>query len=401
MDSGGKIRTGNILKRLARNHEITLISNVESPGDDAHLSQMKSFCSRFLPVPWRETPKHSLKFYLRLVLNLFSRYPVSVLNDHSKPLRQAVEREISMHHYDVAICDFVQSALNFKNVDGVPTILFQHNVESQIARRHFENSANILARLFWYGQWQKMRRFEERQCKRFNTVIAVSKNDKNLFQTEYGLKNVHTIPTGVDVDYFVPAPKTSTALSLVFCGSMDWLPNEDAMIFFVDAILPTIRARIPEVKLTIVGRNPSPALQRRMRRHPEITLTGWVQDIRPYIAQSSVYVVPLRIGGGTRMKIYEALAMGKAIVSTSVGAEGLSLRNEEHIIIADEPREFAESIIALLNDEAKRTRLEKTGAQYVRDNFAWEKVAHSFARICQSTAEINPKRNSLSALEKQ
>ena len=389
MDAGGKIRTGNILKQLAKEHEITLISNVESSKDDPYLPQMKIFCGKFIPVPWQELQKYSIKFYVRLLLNLFSRYPVSVLNDSSKSLRAAVEHEISTNNYDLAICDFVQSALNLKNISNIPTLLFQHNVESEIARRHFKKSKNIFAKIFWYIQWKKMFKFERVQCRKFDTVIAVSENDKKLFQTNYNLKNVCTIPTGVDVDYFVPVANHSKNASLVFYGSMDWLPNEDAITYFIEKIFPTIKAQIPEIKVTVVGRNPSFSLHKLIKQYPEIALTGWVQDIRPYLAESSVYIVPVRIGGGTRMKIFEAMAMGKAIVSTSVGAEGLPLENGKHIIIADTPADFAQKVIELLRDKGKRAFMERTAADYVRNNFTWEKVALKFSKICQRIAAQN------------
>ena len=392
MDTGGKIRTGNILKQLAKEHKITLISNVESPKDDAYLPQMNIFCRKFIPVPWHELQKYSIKFYAHLLLNLFSRYPVSVLNDSSKSLQAAVEHEISTSNYDIAICDFVQSALNFKNIKTLPTLLFQHNVESEIAARHIKNSKNSIARLFWYLQWKKMLRFEKGQCEKFDTVIAVSEYDKKLFQTKYNLKNVCTIPTGVDVDYFIPVANHSKNPSLVFCGSMDWLPNEDAILFFAKDILPHIKNRIPSIRLNVVGRNPSPSLQKTIKKYPEIHLTGWVKDIRPYIAESSLYVVPIRIGGGTRMKIYEAMAMGKTIISTSVGAEGLPLENGKHIIIADTPADFAQKVIELLRDKGKRAFMERTAADYVRNNFTWEKVAWQFSEICQTTAATNPKK---------
>ena len=385
MDTGGKIRTGNILKQLAKTHEITLISNVESPKDDPYISKMDKYSTKFISVPWRETKKYSLLFYLRLFFKLFSIYPVSVLNDYSKELKSAVEKECANSEYDVAICDFVQSALNFKNIKNIPTILFQHNVESEIARRHFQQSLTTVVKIFWYLQWKRMYSFEKKTCRTFNIVIAVSDKDKSFFNQTFHLDNVETIPTGVDVDYFIPQTVNIENHSLIFCGSMDWLPNEDAILFFIKDILPRIKNRIPGIKLNVVGRNPSPSLQKFIRKYPEIHLTGWVKDIRPYIAASSLYVVPMRIGGGTRLKIYEAMAMGKTIISTSVGAEGLPAENGKHLIIENDPIKFSNRIIALLNDNDKRKKIGETAAGYVRQKFAWREVAERYAEICQRT----------------
>ena len=386
MDAGGKIRTGKILEQLSRTEEITVISNTESPKDDLYLAKMQDLCTHFIPVPWQEIHKHSRLFVARLLFQMFSMYPVSVLNSCSKPLQTAVEQEYAQRKYDVAICDFVQSALEFRNIRSIPTILFQHNVESMIAKRHIEQSENLLGKLFWWLQWKKMFRFEAKACKAFDTVIAVSDKDKETFQNLYRLDNVVTIPTGVDVEYFQPIPDIPVNdYGVAFCGSLDWLPNEDAVLFFINDILPLIKPHIPNIRFIVIGKNPSPALQKLVKAYPEVTLTGWVEDTRPYIAESAVFIVPLRIGGGTRMKIYEAMAMGKTVVSTSIGAEGLPVDNGEHLIIADQPDKFAENIITLLNNRPKRESIGTAARIFVREYFAWKHVAEEFHHICKMT----------------
>ena len=383
MDTGGKIRTGKILEQLSKHHDITLISNIEYSKDKKYLPQIDTLCSRFIPVAWREIRKYSFTFFVRLFFQMFSIYPVNVLNDYSKPLRKAVEKEVRDGNYDVAVCDFVQSALMFRHISHIPTVLFQHNVESMIAARHIGQSANVVAKLFWWLQWKKMGWFEKKCCHRFQTVIAVSENDKRAFNRLYGAGNIVTIPTGVDVDYFKPQEGVEVKKnSLVFCGSMDWLPNEDAIIYFTREILPEIKKRIPDITLTIVGRNPSPTLKKIVKKYPEVTLTGWVDDIRPFMASSAVYIIPIRIGGGTRMKIYEAMAMGKAIVSTSVGAEGLPVMPGENIFIEDDSLEFVGQIVALLFDQKKRDLTGGKAHRFVNENYGWVAVAEIFSKIC-------------------
>jgi hypothetical protein len=156
MDTGGKIRTGKILEQLSKKHEITLVSNVESPKDDGFLPEMDRFCSKFIPVFWKEIPKYSFLFFVRLIFQMFSVYPVSVLNDTSRKLRKCLENEHHTRKYDLVICDFLQSSLNFKHVAGTPSILFQHNVESQISKRHYDREERMLGKLFWWLQWQKL-----------------------------------------------------------------------------------------------------------------------------------------------------------------------------------------------------------------------------------------------------
>jgi glycosyltransferase involved in cell wall biosynthesis len=386
MDTGGKIRTGNILEQLSKMHEITLISNVESPGDDAHVTDMNRFCTRFIPVPWKEVKRTSPLFFIKLFFQMFSLYPVNVLNDYSTRLRKAVEKELAREPYDLAVCDFVQSALLFKNVRHLPTLLFQHNVESVISHRHIGQNTNPVIKLFWWLQWRKMYHFEKKACRQFETVIAVSENDRDLFRKLYAADNVSTIPTGVNIEYYKPgSPEEITPDTLVFCGSMDWLPNEDAVLFFIHDILPVIRRKIKDVHLTVVGRNPSAALKKQIEKIPQVTLTGWVDDTRPYIAASAAFIVPIRIGGGTRMKIYEAMAMGKAVVSTTIGAEGLPVKDKEHLMIADAPGEFGNAVIELLSDPEKRAHLGTNARNYVKHNFAWQSVARVFSNICTKT----------------
>jgi glycosyltransferase involved in cell wall biosynthesis len=386
MDAGGKIRTGKILEQLSDMEDITIVSNTESPKDDKYLPEIKKFCSKFIAVPWKETEKYSISFFFRLFLQMFSIYPVSVLNSCSNDLRSAIETELKKEKYDIAICDFILSAPAFENVHGIPLVVFQHNVESVIVKRHMKQSKNFLMKLFWGLQWKKMHAFEAKACRKFDTVIAVSDNDKDGFEKNYRLDNVVTIPTGVDVDYFRPFPDISVQKNNVaFCGSMDWLPNEDAMLYFIKEIIPLIKRKNIDISLTIIGKNPSPVLSKTIKDFPEVELTGWVDDTRPYLAQSALVIVPLRIGGGTRMKIYEAMAMGKTVVSTSIGAEGLPVKHGENIILADGPGAFAEHIITLLNDESTKEQIGKKARRFVKENFAWNNIADKFRYICEAT----------------
>lgn len=386
MDTGGKIRTGKILEQLKNMVSLTVISNVESPRDDPYLPNMAELCDRFVPVPWKEMQRYTPKFYLKISGQSLSRYPISVLNDYSSQLEDTVISELKREQYDLAICDFLQSTLNFRRVNGIPTLLFQHNVEATIARRHLENAKDPVSRVFWGMQYKKMFRHEKAMCRKFDGTIAVSEKDKERMVEWFGAKNVYDIPTGVDVDFYKPAENVAEKKQLVFTGSMDWLPNEDAMIYFIEKIFPLIKQEEPQTTLVIVGRRPTPALLKLTEGRKDIIATDWVEDTRPYMAESAVFIVPIRIGGGTRMKIYEALAMGKAMVSTSVGAEGLPLNHGEQILFADKEKEFADHVVTLLRDEKLRKKMGATARKYVYENFRWEKVAEVFTGICEKVA---------------
>jgi glycosyltransferase involved in cell wall biosynthesis len=232
-----------------------------------------------------------------------------------------------------------------------------------------------------------MERFERQACRRFGGVVAVSEMDRAVFEA-YGALRTFTIPTAVDSDYFRPGAEAAEAKELIFTGSMDWLPNEDAIMYFADEILPRVAVRVPGVSLTVVGRSPSARLRRLVQSQAAIRITGRVDDIRPYVDRAAVYVVPLRIGGGTRIKIYEAMAMGKAIVSTSVGAEGLPVADGGHLALADKPEAFADAVVRLLDDHETRRRLGRAARDFVESTCSWRAAAEAFGAACRTVAGV-------------
>jgi sugar transferase (PEP-CTERM/EpsH1 system associated) len=383
MDTGGKIRTGKLLEKLKDVLDITLISNMESLKDDPYLDRMRVLCSSFHPVPWKEAKKYSARFYLKLLAAMFSRYPFTVINDYSRDLETKIRNVANAQEFDLLVCDFLQPTLNVKNITHLPSLLFQHNVESMIARRHFESAKNPVSRLFWWVQWQKMKRYETETCAKFDGIVAVSEQDKDLLEREFAAKNVFTIPTGVDTEFFSPNEDAVEKDSLVFTGSMDWLPNEDAILFFAREIIGKIKLQVPGVRLAVVGRNPSRRLVNELKQYPEIEVVGWVNDVRPFISKHALYIIPLRIGGGTRIKVYEAMAMGKAVVSTAVGVEGLPVTTDENVVIADDPESFARAVIELLQNRQMRIRIERAAREFVDKNVSWDTAAESFSEICR------------------
>jgi glycosyltransferase involved in cell wall biosynthesis len=277
-----------------------------------------------------------------------------------------------------------------------PAVLFQHNVEAMIWKRHYEVQSNPVKKAYLYGQWQKMRRFEREMCRRFDSVIAVSVEDREQMKDEYGAEAVFDVPTGVDVEFFQPNNAVKPVPnSLVFTGSMDWLPNDDAIRYFTREIMPLIKNRVPDVTLTVVGRNPAPALVDLSKEDPSLIITGRVDDVRPYMESAAAYIVPLRIGGGTRLKIFEAMAMEKAVVSTSVGAEGLPLTNDVELLLADEPAAFADAVVRVLTDSAYANDLGQRAATVVRENFGWRQVTEQFMAICGSMRTVQSSSFSL------
>ena len=269
------------------------------------------------------------------------------------------------------------------------SVLFTHNVEAEIWRRHYERQTDPVRRFLFKQQWRRMLRFEAETVSRFDLVLAVSETDRDTLQRLYGEElqaPVFTVATGVDTRFFAPRAGAEVApRHLVFTGSMDWIPNEDAMKHFCADILPRIRGEEPGVTLSIVGRAPTPAVQ-RLAELAGIEVTGRVDDVRDHIGRAAVYVVPIRIGGGTRLKIFEAMGMGKAVVSTTVGAEGLPVTHGKDVWIADGPERSPRAVVTLLRDPAQRVQLERAARELVVTRYDWSAVAGQLEDALETAA---------------
>ena len=389
LDKGGKLRTWHVMRHLAARHDITYLSFADASLSEADRAGMREVCSTLLTIPRTDPGKGTWRFYADAAGYVVDRAPYAVAKYRSDAYRAELERLIAAERYDAIICDFLPPVVNLPARLPCPTIVFTHNVESEIWRRHAEQATNPMSRFMLTQQWQRMLRFERDALANFDLVLAVSEADRDTFERLYpgALRApVHVVQTGVDTQYFSPLSATPARRAhLVFTGSMDWLPNEDGMVYFVREILPLIRRSEPEASLSIIGRAPTPAV-RRLADEAGIEVTGSVDDVRPHLAAGSVYVVPLRIGGGTRLKIFEALAMGKAVVSTSVGAEGLPMTPGQHFLQADSPEDFAKAVLALLEDVPRRRAIGEAGRRLVEARYSWAQVGREFERLCEEVA---------------
>jgi len=389
VDKGGKIRTYNMLKALKRDHHITYLTLGDRAADKNARELSSEYCHELVLIPHHQREKFTTGFYVELVLNLASDLPYAIKKYESPEMRRMVAQEVARGAYDVVVCDFLAPAVNVPRDLNCATVLFQHNVEAMIWKRHHEVQTNAAKKAYLFRQWRKMVEFEAAACPRFDCVVAVSREDREMMEREYHVKNVYDVPTGVDTDFFRPSgERKRQPHNLVFTGSMDWLPNEDAIRYFTEQIMPRIRQSMPDVTLTVVGRDPYPGLVELSKRDSSVMVTGRVEDVRPYMDEAAVYIVPLRIGGGTRLKIYEAMAMEKAIVSTSIGAEGLPVSNGSEIVLADDPESFAEATVKLLQNEDMAHEIGQRAAAKVRREFGWDIVADSFAAICERAIDL-------------
>lgn len=390
LDKGGKLRTWHVMRHLAARHDITYLSFEDSMQTEADRFGMRGVCSRLETVPRTDAAKGTWRFYADAARYLVDPVPYAVAKYRSAAYRAKIESLLAQERYDAVVCDFLPPVVNLPDRLPCPAIVFTHNVEAEIWRRHAEQATNAVSKYLMTRQWQRMLRFEAAALARFDLVLTVSEADGRTFARLYPdsvTRPAHVVQTGVETDYFLPPAAAPERAHMVFTGSMDWLPNEDGMTYFCREILPKIRQSEPEATLSIIGRTPTPAV-RKLSEIPGVEVTGRVDDVRPHIARGAVYVVPLRIGGGTRLKIFEAMSMAKAVVSTTVGAEGLPVTSGRDIDIADEPSRFAHAVVHLIRDTEARRAIEAAARRLVVERYDWSAVANDFEDALRRTAGI-------------
>jgi polysaccharide biosynthesis protein PslH len=381
LDTGGKLRTYNILRHLSAAHSVTYLSYYGGLRDPNYEREIKDLFPCALPVFTGVPEFAGLRRTLDYLRRLPHRAPDAVGRFESVQVKQIVATVIAHREFDVAISDFLASTPNFPLDLAIPAILFQHNVESVLWQRRAKFEAKFVDRVIAKIECAKMVRYEAEQVRRFHRVFAVSEADRETMTAMVDRSRISVIPTGVDLEKFRYDPQLKPSGPLVvFVGSMDWEPNINGVEYFCNAIWPQVLSAVPAARFQVVGRNPHPRVQKLASASVEIT--GTVPSVTRYIRDAAVLVVPLRIGSGTRIKIYEGMAMGKATVSTSLGAEGLDVHHSQDILLADQPAQFAQWIVALLQSDTLRQKIEAAAA-CTASQYDWSMVAERFVREIQ------------------
>ena len=377
--NGGNIRSYHILRRLAARQELTFLSCYGGSRDAEYEQELERHLPGAASICIGKRDLTGLGRGLDYLLHFPSRAPYAVSRFASLRVQARLKACFRERSFDVAVCDFLDAAVNFPRRLAIPTVLFQHNVESEIWRRHALTESNPARRLLYRVEFAKMLRYEQHAVQRFHHVIAVSEHDRRLMSAWVDPSRITVVPTGVDLQRYQPevSPRAVSPL-VMFVGAMDWEPNVDAVEHFCREIWPLVQAGAPAARFRIVGRNPD----RRVRRliSSSVEVTGLVPSVLDHLRQAAVVVVPLRIGGGTRLKIYEAMAAGKAVVSTSVGAEGLDVHPGYDVILADDPGAFARAIVMLLGDLDLRRRYELAAAELAAQ-YDWSAIGDRFAEV--------------------
>lgn len=380
LNSGKRLRTFNLLKPLAARHDLTFVCRRHEHLEANTATALEAAGIRTEVVADPIPRKQGALFYLALLANLFSRYPYTVTSHYSSSLVHRIGNLCREKSFDLIHCEWTPYAINLQPwLGNLPTLVDAHNIEAMIWRRNFQVESNLAKKAFIFFQWKKMAAFERRFFPKFSRCVAVSSQDAQCIAQWAGEDRVDVVANGVELSYFTrkePLPATAGSnRNLVFTGSLDWRPNVDGLLYFLDHIFPLILSRYPQATLTIVGRNPMPVLQQKVAGMNHVSLTGTVDDVRPYMEAAGVYVVPLRVGGGSRLKILEALAMEMPVVSTTIGAEGLAVTHEEDILLADSPQDFSAAVASLYEDHSKAMALGAAGRRLVADLYQWQALA--------------------------
>jgi sugar transferase (PEP-CTERM/EpsH1 system associated) len=375
LNSGGRIRSYHLLRELAARHEVHLLafSHEEQP----ELIPLNDMCRSVKTVPAPVQPDRSAQRVLRLV-----RSPEDiVIGRNSREMQWALRDHLDKETWDLLILDDMGTEEYVREAGQVPVLLSKHNCEWQLLRRYIRYKAKRPAA--WVLAWLEtfaMKRCEARVASLADRVIVVSDADRHVLLEIAPKAQVDVVPNGVDTTYFSPASATEDN-RLLFTGALFWHPNVDAVCWFCDSIWPLIRRDVPDALLDLVGSEP-PDPVRALDRLPGVHVISDIPDVRPHMARSAVYVVPLRVGSGTRLKILEALASGKAVVTTSIGVEGLALTTGEEVVVADDPTAFAAACVDILRDGAKRTSLGRKGRVATEARCDWSIVLAGLNGIC-------------------
>jgi polysaccharide biosynthesis protein PslH len=386
---GGDLRTFHLLRHLHSRHQVSFVGITADAGQVAGTKQAGEYST---DAVWVNEPRASLqlakwRFLAGALTNLASSLPYAVARFRSSRLRQVLTAKLKEQCYDVVVADFLFPAASLpweiKAASQCPWVLFQHNVESMIWRRRAEGKKGVQA-LYYKSQRDRMLRFENDASRRFDGVLAVSDEDARIFKEEMNLANVlGVVPTGVDLDYFQSLPQTPSQVpTVMFMGSMDWYANVDGVNWFVDAVWPLVQREVPQAKFVVVGRKPPAEIQALATSGRNIEVTGTVPDVRPYLRGADVIVVPLRIGGGTRLKIYEAMAAEVPVVSTRIGAEGLAVEHGRHILLADTAVDTAAQVVAVLRGPELGAQLAHHALEEVARPCSWAAAAQIFEDAC-------------------
>jgi glycosyltransferase involved in cell wall biosynthesis len=379
-------RNYNLLREASRVADVYLVAvhkkNIIPSG--FNLSEAKKELGKFCKaIKIVDLPIESSKyvFYLTILKSLFTKDPFSINWIKCNRMADAIKKLTDEVAFDVVHFDTISLAAYHSLADNIPKVLNHHNIESHLILRRVLLERNPLKRLYYYLEGKKLERYESRVCPQFDMNFTVSDLDKKRLTALAPNSCVDVIANGVDVEYFSPGDIQEIHGSLIMVSGMNWYPNRDAVQYMYDEIWPLLVDSYPDISWIIVGASPPQKLLDLASRDSRVTVTGFVDDVRPYLAKAQIYLCPMRDGGGTRLKILDALSMQKAIVGTTMAYEGIAVTPEKNVLVANTPSEFVSQIGRLLHDNETRQRIGKEGRQFVIKNYSWRVIGDKLNQI--------------------
>jgi len=373
-DDGDKIRLYNIIKRLAITHEVSIISFVKSLNENKFKFNLNKYCSRVETVISKERSRIN-KFYT-LIKCIFYGEPAESKLAFDNEMKEVIRRVAMTDKYDIVQIEHPLMAPYIKYLArsyNAKKIIVVHNIGFVQYRREFLKARKLISNIRMFVNMIMAKKWEVKSIKKFDKCITVSLLNKKILNSLNSKLNISVIENGVDIDIYKPLPINANMNKILLIGSMNYVPNQDAVFYFYNKIFPLIRKQLPESKLFIVGKWPSKKIE-DLVEDINVVVSGYVDDVIPFYQCCDVTVVPLRAGGGTRLKIPESMALGRPVVSTSIGCEGLNVVDGEHLLVADSPEQFAESIISLLTDRGLYERIRTNARQLVVNHYDWDAI---------------------------
>jgi glycosyltransferase involved in cell wall biosynthesis len=373
-NTGGKIDFLAFAKSLSSHHRIHLISFAESFPKDEDIEILRQY---YITINIIVLKQPSL--ITNLYHGIFSSVPINMLKYRDPRMRQLIQDFIRKHAIDFIRIDHMHMAWYAKEFSHIPCVLRKQNVDSIILERFLQQQRNPLKKILAWSQWKKMLRYEAKICKKFYN-ITISPEDKKALLAMIPEARVEDIPCGIETPEIIPMrPNGPREYTLTFLGSMDWAPNEDGILWFIQEIWPTLKGKYPQLKLQLVGRNPSDAI--KAIADDKIVVTGFVKEVIPYLKNTDVFIVPLRMGSGMRIKILEAMSLGLPIVTTTIGYEGIAAEPDIHLKVADNPSEFVNQTSILLDSFQKRSQLGQNARECIIGHYSLPAIAQQWDNL--------------------
>ena len=383
--TGAKIRAYYVLRHLARSHQVTLLTFVRDDDRPEDIAHLEGFLEQVHTVPMQRSRTRDARAVL---VSLMTGRPAIIAREEIGPMRRRVEDLLATGRFDAVHADQIPMAQY--GLLGPPArvrrLLDQHNATFRLLERLARHEPSLWKRSLLQREARAFGRYEAAVCRRYDQVTFVSSQDRQKLLARMGdpAPDGHSsvIPIGIDTEEEQPVSPVAAPHRVTFLGTMYWPPNVEGFTWFWENVWPQVRQRVPQARLTCIGKRPPPRI-RALGGEPDVESLGYVPDLAPYLAETAVFVVPLRAAGGMRVKIVNAWCWGLPVVSTTIGAEGIAFREGEHILIADTPEAFASAVVQVLADRNVGDRLRAAGRRWVEERYDWRRIYGAWDGVYQ------------------